>query len=224
MPSQHCRFVEGWKALMPDYRFVFWSEDNAPMEREYLQNAHRGRRWVNLANFIRLYSVFNEGGIYLDTDVEVIRPFDPLLAASRCFLGYQVADRDHPGNSVNNAIFGAEKKHPFAGKMLEAVESLYDGLETEYLSGPALSTFMLRTHGLLGSAATGDPADVRIYPHRYFYPYSWLEAYDPACITEDTFAVHHWFGSWSEPDPSRSRFAAVLTAIRRRVRSGGGAA
>jgi mannosyltransferase OCH1-like enzyme len=228
MPESHRRYIEGWQALMPDYRFVFWNEENAPMDRAYLQRARAARRWVNLSNFIRLYSVYHEGGIYLDTDVEVVRRLDPLLVEAKCFFGYQIASREPAENSVNNAVFGAEPNHPFVKKMLDAIEVLYDGLETEYLSGPHLSTFMLRSHGILDEMGEGATHDVRVFPHHYFYPYSWLETYHPDCVQKDTYAIHHWAALWGEPEGPTARFAAVRSLAHvgkgklRRLFGGGG--
>lgn len=214
MPDAHRRFVDGWRELMPGFEFVFWNEENSPMSEPYLEQAHANRRWVNLSNFIRLYSVYNHGGIYLDTDVEMVRSFVPLLGQSRCFFGYQIASRAPAENSVNNAVYGAEKHHPFVGRQLDAIRVLYDGLETECLSGPHLTTFMLRGSGFLDSEPAGEnELGLTVFPFDYFYPYSWLESFDPACVTENTYAIHHWAGLWGEPDKRPSALTSIARLI-----------
>jgi mannosyltransferase OCH1-like enzyme len=208
MPESHRAYVDGWRTLLPDWEFVFWNEHNSPMHVPYLERARSGGRWVNLANFIRLYAVYHRGGVYLDTDVEIVKPLDPLLAASRCFFGYQIPAGERGENDVNNAVFGAEQGHPFVGRQLEAIQALYDGLETEYLSGPHLTTFMLRSNGLLENDGHDRGHDVMVYPREFFFPYSWLEVFDASCVTDRTYAIHHWAGLWGEDDALQPASAA----------------
>jgi hypothetical protein len=138
-----------------------------------------------------------------------VRSLEPLLSRSSCFFGRQIDAREPAENDVNNAVFGAEKQHPFIGKQLDAIQALYDGLETEYLSGPHLTTFLLRSNGLLDEEARRRELGVAIYPRAYFFPYSWLEVFDPSCVTDDTFAIHHWAGLWGEGAKTKSRLSAI---------------
>lgn len=213
LPDNYKRFIEGWKNLMPDYEIILWNEENAPMEEKYLKRAYAHKKWANLSNFVRLHAVYQQGGIYLDTDVEVVKTFDPLLQHS-CFFGYQVASEE----SVNNAIFGAEKNHWFIKKQLGAIKLLYDGIETEYLSSPHLTTFLLQDNGYLDASLEVADKNLRIFPYQWFYPYSWLDAYSPKCVTKQTFAIHHWSGTWAAPAPKKKPGSLLQRSIRKLIK------
>lgn len=211
IPDNYKKFIEGWRALMPDYEIVLWNEENSPMEEKYLKRAYANKKWANLSNYVRLHAVHQEGGIYLDTDVEVVKSFDPLLNHS-CFFGYQVSSHE----SVNNAVFGAEKNHWFIKSQLEAIKLLYDGLETEYLSSPHLTTYLLRENAYLSPSAEVPDKELRVFPYTWFYPYSWMEPYTPECVTEDTYTIHHWSGTWAITKEKKK--ASVLKSIRNLIR------
>lgn len=191
LPEAYQAFVDGWQKVMPDYTIMRWDESNSPMDMPYMKRALQNRKWANLSNYVRLHAVHQHGGIYLDTDVETVQPFDKLLN-NKCFFGFQLANEFN----VNNAIFGAVPGHPFIGKLKDAVPFLYDGKETEYLSSPHITTYLLQQEGLTAQNNFNN-GQVVIYPYQYFYPYSWREEFSKDCIQSDTYAIHYWSGSWS---------------------------
>jgi mannosyltransferase OCH1-like enzyme len=180
-----------WKKLLPDYEVKRWDEKNSPMLFGYLQRAAKHKKWANMSNFVRLYALFAEGGIYLDTDVQVVKSFDSLLGF-RAFLGCESKDP-----RVNNAVFGSEPGHPFVLRMMCALFSSFSGQEPANESSPILTTRLLIERGLKGySETTQIVANVAIFPVRYFYPFYLGEVFRPACITPDTYTLHHWAKSW----------------------------
>ena len=181
---------------MPEYRIQQWNEDNSPIDNPYTRMVLRKRLWSKLSNYIRLHALNTEGGIYLDTDVEVLRRFDPLLG-DRCFLGFQVPW--HATDWVNNAVLGAEPGHPFVKSCMQLTRQLFAQEKRIYRS-PAVSTLALKAMGLreYGLQTLGD---VKLYPREFFYPHSWDESYSPDRITPNTYSVHHWAGSWVKTKP-----------------------
>jgi mannosyltransferase OCH1-like enzyme len=201
LPDEYKKYMETWYKIMPDFEIKLWNEDNSPMHLPYMKLALEYRKWANLSNYVRLHAVYEEGGIYLDTDVQVIKSFTPLLNDS-CFLGLQI-EKTTEINSFNNAIFGAVPKHLFINKMKEALPALYDGKETAYLSSPHITTYLLNKEGYSGLQQE-KVKDIQVYPREYFYPYSWLEKYSEDCITENTYAIHFWSGTWSFQETKNS--------------------
>jgi mannosyltransferase OCH1-like enzyme len=184
-----CR--RSWKRKLSCYQIKRWDESNAPMRFAYMQTAARNRKWANMSNFIRLYALYAEGGIYLDTDVEVLKSFDDLLHGP-AFLGCETKDP-----RINNAVFGAERGHPLLLRMMSALVCSFSGLEPANESSPDLTTRMLRDLGLKTYAEQPQRVgDVFVYPTRFFYPYFYGERFRPGCITADTYAIHHWEKKW----------------------------
>lgn len=197
MPAEFKAFISEWSEIMPDYEIKLWNEDNAPMHLAYMKKALKHKKWANLSNYTRLHAVYEEGGVYFDTDVKVVKPFDDLLS-NKCFFGLQSPDWDEI-NSFNNAIFGAEKNNFFIKKIMDACLALYDGSEIAHLSSPHLTTYLLRESGY--KAQTDKVLldnDVQIYPQTYFFPYHWKEKFTEDKITSNTYAIHFWSGTWAE--------------------------
>lgn len=145
-----------------------------------------------------MYALYKEGGIYLDTDVEVIRSFTPLLR-HQCFVGFQ-QEEEHV-DWVNNAILGARPGHHFLRRGMELTVKLFED-EGELYRGPAIATAVLKQMGL-GSYGLQEVGGVTVYPAEYFYPYPWFGKFSPDCIKDETYCVHHWAGSWLKPEPRK---------------------
>jgi hypothetical protein len=161
------------------------------MRFPYLQMAARHQKWSNMSNFVRLYSLSAEGGVYFDTDVEVVKPLDDLLAAP-AFWGCESKDP-----RVNTAVLGAEAGHPFLFETLSRLVATFTGTEYSNQSGPMLATSVLFQKGCPGySESPFRMRDVMVYPTRFFYPYYFGETFHPECITPETYTIHHWAKRW----------------------------
>lgn len=185
------RCIHGWTKVLPDYQIHEWNESNSPMESPYMRIAYRNQLWSKSSNLVRLYAVYVEGGIYLDTDVQVVKSLTPLLD-NPCFLGFQ---QEHEGSDwVNVAVIGAVKGHPFIQALAYCVvESLLRMRQFSCI--PETTTRLLRKAGLkeYGMQVIND---VMLYPLEYFYPYPWNGQFSSECITSNTHCVHHWQASW----------------------------
>jgi mannosyltransferase OCH1-like enzyme len=178
--------------VLPDYQVQEWNEANSPLAaNSYTRAAYREKLWSRLSNYVRLHVLYREGGIYLDTDVEVIRSFNPLLA-HKCFLGFQ--QQEEQTDWVNGAVLGAQAGHPFLKRCMELTEQLFEA-EGEFYRSPAIITMALKEAGL-NAYCQQEINDVTVYPAEYFYPYPWFGRFAPECITANTYSVHHWAGSW----------------------------
>lgn len=104
IPEDYQGYIDGWKKLMPDYEIMLWNEANSPMHLPYLQAALRYKKWANLSNFVRIYALHQHGGIYMDTDMEVLKTLEPFRKCGS-FLGFELGEKDNKEIVINNAIF-----------------------------------------------------------------------------------------------------------------------
>jgi hypothetical protein len=205
MPAQHQRWMAQWREQHPDFAFMHWTEDNIDRTSEWVRVAlHRGE-WACASDAIRLQVLHAVGGIYLDTDVEVVRPLHPLLDEG-CVIGW--TSTPHIPHDINNAVIAARPGHPLIARALARTLAIdpWHVLEPGPVHAVRDALFeygALRRNlrGNLHGASARPPEslrvdDVLVVPSRVFYPYDWTEAYNPSCVTPDTLCVHHWSLSW----------------------------
>ncbi len=178
---QEC--MASWARLLPDYRIVRWNESNSPMEEPYVKFTYRQGLYAKVSNYVRLYALDTQGGIYLDTDIEVIKNFDPLLHDD-AFIGFEQR------HWVNNAVLGAIPHHPYIKTCIDVTLSVF-AERKRVLRSPELSTMVLKQLGLkrYGMQLIGG---VHIYPLEYFFPYPWWAQYHPVRIKPTTYTIHRW--------------------------------
>jgi hypothetical protein len=186
------RWWEAWQAIHPGWVFRTWRDPIDP-SRFPLTGPHWGlvRHGAQLADLVRLEVLWNEGGIYLDSDMEPLRPLDPLLPLS-AFAAWEDAAR------VPNAVIGAVPSHPAIWECMHlAVTRLNEGeADITIATGPGVLTDVLPWR-----------ADVLVLPPGTFYPvhYHEMKRYRvrPRDIRAEqpwAFGMHHWAGSWLPPE------------------------
>lgn len=198
MPPEDVRCIESWKKYCPDYEIREWNESNYDFGKiKYMQDAYNCGKWAFVPDYARLDVVYQYGGFYFDTDVEIIRPIDELRDLSG-FVGME-----NPGMVNMGAGFGAE-----AGN--ETIKALRDDYinqefinDIEYLrnhASPVIQTKVLRNMGLHTLNKRFDFDDFVVFPVEYFSPLSMDTM--KTTITEDTYSIHYFDGSWLD-DVSR---------------------
>ena len=213
LPEPAAKLIETWRVNNPGYEVQCWDEKNIDFTSPYIRRAYRAKNWANVSNLVRLLVLYNHGGIYLDTDIEVRRSFDPLLNC-RVFCGFQT---EHPGTHwANNAVLGAEPGHPFLITAAEHLVDRWDGLEQADHSGPETLTDVLRDLGLEKYSNDGALiGDVFVAPCRYFYPYGWDETFIETCVTPDTYTIHYWEKSWARIVTQRGIAVKIMHRLER---------
>ncbi len=183
--------LSSWKKIMPDYELKLWNESNLP-ESPYAHNAYNHKIWSKVSNYVRLYALLNEGGIYLDVDVEVFKRFDDLLDG-KFFLGIEYPYR------VATGVMGAEVGNEILRKAIIDLTTSYDGSEKTASSGLSMSKVLQNEGFDLAITKLQQKGGATIYPSDYFYPWKFDEKYYPSCITDRTHSIHYWTGSWISP-------------------------
>ena len=204
MSDLNKRCIDSWQRVMPEYQIKEWNETNSPLDNLYSQTAYAKKLWAKLSNLIRLQALYAEGGIYLDTDVEVIKNFSPLLH-DKCFAGFQQVEEQ--ADWVNNAVLGSQPRQQFLKRCIELTQELFSETGNFYRS-PTVTTMILKEMGLR-EYKLQEIKEVTLYPIEYFYPYHWLGKFTPDCIKENTYCVHYWEGTWRKKE-----HAQVLRPLR----------
>ena len=184
--AQKC--IASWKKFCPDYEFVEWNEDNFDVNRNgYTRMCYEQKKFAFLTDYVRLVVVAEHGGIYFDTDVELLRPLDQLLTHPS-FFGFE--DAEHVNTGVG---FGAEPGNPAVQAMLAEYDELLQG-DKGIIGCPILNTNALQKLGLCLNGKKQDLGIAVVYPADYFNPYD-----DPTGKlnkTKNTFSIHWYSKSW----------------------------
>ena len=121
-PKDIQRCISSWKKHLKDYEIIEWNEKNFDIDSHpFTKGAYKAKKWAYVSDYIRMYALYNEGGIYLDTDNLVLESLDKFLD-NRAFVGFE--NKDYP----YTAAFGCEKGHPLLKKVLD----YYEGREFEF--------------------------------------------------------------------------------------------
>lgn len=180
------RCMQSWKEKLPDYEFILWDMNRFDIHSvSWVEQACAVKKWAFAADYIRLYALYNYGGIYLDSDVEVLKSFDDLLDRPYFFGREHTPDRIENRDSIEAATFGAEKGLPFLKRVMEYYERHDFVDDNGYMDTTTLPTVLARK--LKGES-------LEILPMDFFSPKNTrtLELQ----ITENTYSVHHFNGSW----------------------------
>jgi hypothetical protein len=214
--------IASWKKYLPDYEIKEWNEDNYDVTKsQYMADAYKEKKWAFVSDYCRIDVVYQYGGIYLDTDVEVIRSFNPLLK-EKMFCGFESRDlkqqriwkMDLEQSVAFGLGFGAEQCHPVLKQMLELYEMLHfynDDGTLNLLSCPVYQTQILVKNGLKQDGKTQTFIGGKAFSAEYFCPQSNLTE-DMLFLTEKTYSVHHFSNSWTD-SPVKNKLRKALASF-----------
>lgn len=184
--------IHSWTEKLPDYEIKKWDESNTPFgEFPFLKLLYKQKKWSFISDYMRLYSIYTEGGIYLDTDIEILKPFGE-LHNEKAFIGFQ--EKLEAKYPLNSAVIGAEEKNQFVLDCIKATE-IKQRLNFNAMGGPPIVSSVLKKYGL-NTYKKQHLKNILLLPTDYFYPFSWSEKFTPDCITENTICIHWWEDSW----------------------------
>ena len=113
IPEEYQQYKQEWHQLHPGWEIMRWDETNFKFNNAYLRKAKKLKNWANISNFARLKVLADFGGIYLDTDMKLVKPLDA-LRKHQCFLGFESGAAKSKDFFVNNAVMGCQPQTPFA--------------------------------------------------------------------------------------------------------------
>ena len=193
MPELALKCIESWHKYMPDYEYKLWNEDNFDIySNQYVKEAYEARKYAFVTDYVRLYALFTEGGIYMDTDVEVLKPYDDLLDLTG-FIGFEGTKHQHIGTgtiaSIPNGEWVKEQLHAYDNIRFVLPDGNYD-----LTTNPVRITKIMVGNGFIQNGKEQYYKDMHIFPTDYFCP---RQTTGDFFITKDTYCDHHFMGSWN---------------------------
>lgn len=197
---QQC--MDSWKKYLPDYKIVEWNEETFDIHSvPYTEQAYGCKKWAFVSDYVRLYALYTQGGVYMDTDVEVLQPLDRFLSHP-AFSGFE-SQTDIP-----TGIMAAEKGNPWIKDLLD----YYEGRDFIDANGHMdlttnVTVITKITEDKYGLVRNGQYQELNgcvcLYPKEVFCPFEYIQYRSKkerdASITDNTCTIHHFAGSWQSP-------------------------
>lgn len=193
MPKLAKKCIKSWKKYCPDYEIICHTEDNFDLtQNRYLNEAYKAGKWAFVSDYARLKIIYENGGIYLDTDVELIKPIDDLVRL-KGFMGF-----DEKGIVATGLGFGAEKGNEIVLEFLKDYDDipfvLPDG-SFDLTPCPDRNTEALKRLGMDVDNKNQTFMDVTFLPDEYLCPMDYYTG--KKTITKNTYSIHHYSASWT---------------------------
>ena len=177
------RCISSWKNLNPDFEIKEWNEQNFDVNSHpFTKKMYASGHYAFVSDYARLEIIEKEGGVYLDTDMLLVKSLSDLLD-TECFLGKESE------NIISAGAFGAIPNHPF----ISACRSYYDLYNDERITIPRVLTSVYENYGAKET--------LEVYPPETFYPFDAenIKKYKGQNLDEKTYGVHLWNFSWGTP-------------------------
>ena len=201
--------ILSWHQTMPDYEIIEINENSTEYfnfreelkNNKYFKTVYERKMFAFAADYIRLKILYNNGGIYFDTDVYALQSFDKFLAEP-AFIGIQGNTSEIGREWVEPAILGAGKGNPFIKQILDFYDReimdtplfILPDIFAEFLS----ESYNLKSYPDKDGQGIIRLKDITIYPEKYFIPYRLNQTFSVGCIENDTHAMHLFAGSWDD--------------------------
>ena len=193
MPELALKCIASWQIYLPEYEVIRWNEDNFDINQyQYAADAYKARKFAFVSDVCRLHVLREIGGIYLDTDVEFIKPLPDSFLSHTAFTGFE----DH---LVSAGIIGSVKTGKWVNDLLTFFhsKSFYrpnGSLDINPIT-EMITDFLGKEKGVLTNNTYQNIVGYcTIYPSEYFYPKSWKTL--KMNVTANTYCIHHFAGSW----------------------------
>ncbi len=213
-PGNIKAFIAGWKNLLDDYEFIEWNEDNFKIEEApiYVQEAYSVRKFAFVSEYARIKGLYEKGGVYLDTDIEIVRRFDELLPGRDLVLGFE-SDR-----SLETAFMAATPENELIGGFLKTYENRKfineDGSYDMSVINEHFSSFMSQNTDIdLDDERLREfeEGKIVVYPRDYFAAFDISNWHIKP--TENTYTIHHMNASWSSK--KKKLYFSTIKALQR---------
>jgi len=199
---------------MPDYEYKLWNEDNFDVSQNtYAKEAYEARKYAFVSDYVRVWALEREGGIYLDTDVEVFKPLDDLLDC-HAFAGFE-GSKYLP---VGTCVMASEAHGEWVNEQLEAYRDrrfLKDDGSFDLTTNVQFISAKMVEHGFVQNGVEQDYKDLHVFPVDYFSPRHTTGEY---FRTEHTYCDHLGMASWDSNEHGWKLRVAKLVGQKNMVR------
>lgn len=190
--DQEKEFMKSWEKYCPEYEIMVWNEETFDIDKmgDYAKEAYEAEKWAFVSDVARLYALKEYGGIYMDTDLELLKSIDSLLELD-AFMGFEVE------TTISTAIIAAKPNHPTLEMLYRDYEDRHflksDGSYDETTNVIHI-TEIFEKNGLVLNNEHQEVLGIQIFPREYFSPKSyWTQEIND---TNKTYAIHQYSGSW----------------------------
>lgn len=196
LPKSAEKCIKSWEKHLPDYNIIRWDESNFDIDSiPYTREAYAAKKYAFVSDYARFWILYHHGGVYFDTDVEVLKPIDDIVEAGN-FLGVEQQDENiitvAPGLGL-----GVEKNNRMLKELMEIYQNSHFILEDGTLclkNIVEITTELLLDKGLKNTAEIQQCYGFTIYPKEYFCPIDYQTR--ELRVTENTRTIHHYAESW----------------------------
>ncbi|MGE7614591.1 glycosyltransferase family 32 protein [Paenibacillus sp. NPDC101420] len=222
LPLLAIKCIESWRKHCPDYEIIEWNETNFDIDsNEYVKQAYEAKKYAFVSDYVRLSALYHCGGIYMDTDVEVIKPLDEFLE-DEAFSGFETPA------TVSTAIMGCKQHDPF----FEILLSYYNGRKFiksdgsyDLTTNVTVITSYCVQNGLKLNNTHQTKNGFTMYPQKYFCPKDHVSG--SIELRTETYTIHHFAGSWVSSSAKRKkklyklfgkRMTNIIVSIKKNIR------
>lgn len=195
LPELAQKCIASWKKYCPDYEIIEWNESNFDLNCcDYVKEAYQAKKWAFVSDVARLYALVNYGGIYMDTDVEVLKPLDDIL-------GYEAVSGFEAVDAIPTGLMACEAQQPMFVELLRDYDHAHfvkeDGSYDTSTNVVRITNACLK-YGLVLNNTKQTVNGFTLFPKDYFCP---KDARTKALeVTSNTYTIHHFDGSWLTPE------------------------
>lgn len=205
LPPLAIKCLESWKKYCPDYEIKRWDETNFDVNyNTYVKEAYESKKWAFITDVVRLYALVNEGGIYMDTDVEVIKPLDDLLI-------YNAVSGFENDAQIPTGLMACIKGYSLFNELLHEYDDLHfireDGV-MDMTTNVVRITNKCLNYGFVPNNKKQTINGFTLLPKDYLCPKSYLDG--KIYLTNNTYTIHHFAGSWHT---SKHHLFSILSKI-----------
>lgn len=199
--------ISSWRKILTDYEIIEWNEDNFDINcNEYVKEAYENRKYAFVSDYVRVEVLYNMGGIYLDTDVEVFKSLDEFLEEDS-FWGFE--EKDY----IATSTIGAKKGNKLIKQFLDFYRGKSYNEMSKNLETSTNVQIVTNIFKKIGFEMNGEEQTIEsigtIYLQEYFSPYDYINYYDKK--TENTYTKHHFYKSWvSSKDRMKFNIKKIL--------------
>lgn len=209
LPKLAEKCIASWKKYCPDYKIICWNEENFDIsQNKYALEAYEAGKWAFVSDYVRLKVLYDEGGIYFDTDVELIKPIDKLIEEYG-YMGF-----DDNGVVSTGLGFACDKGNELVGVMLREYDDISfinpDGTY-DITPCPDRNTQTAINAGLDVNVKDQVFMGIHIYPEDYFCPIKYYTG--KKVITKNTYSIHHFSASWTSSTAKRTLILKRILGI-----------
>lgn len=218
LPELAQKCIESWKKKCPEYQIIEWNESNFDLNAcTYVREAYDEKKWAFVSDYVRFWVLYHYGGVYIDTDVEIVKSIDEIVRQG-AYMGCEPALTGMNNNRILSNMkvlvnpglgMAAPIHHFFIKEILDIFESrsfYKESGETDLTTIVETTTGALIKYGYDDSNSIQKVAGMTLYPIEYFCPKNYFTG--ELKLTQNTFSIHHYTATWQD-DRNRAQFEVL---------------